>query len=224
MSARSSADFSVVRESPSVARSRAASDEAPGEEAQGLSRRGCWCRYSLGQRPSLRTDDRSSSATPLLSSGGRLCLAIGQQGANVLNREARIGAVKPDRRIVVFRQYRMNDWTSFATGGGGAPLTLRKESIEDERGLCREVQNVPSQKAIEDGEEAQAIVLKRHPMGEMQRPDSIRRLTSLLSTRAFPNSFKTRPCTRDSKVMYVSKGACEVIAGNARRAATALMS
>ena len=39
-------------------------------------------------------------ANLVLSRGGR-CLAIGQQRSDVLNREAGIGAVEPDGRIVV---------------------------------------------------------------------------------------------------------------------------
>ncbi len=56
-----------------------------------------------------------------------------------------------------------------------------KESIESERGLVGEVLDVLLEITIEDGEEAQVIVLKGHKMAEMQSPNSIRRLMSFLS-------------------------------------------
>src|SRR5438270_3227453 len=62
-----------------------------------LLRRCCLCFVLLYQT---RTSD---DGTQRLYGGGRLRLAIGQQGSNVQNRDAWIGTVKPNGRIVVFQ-------------------------------------------------------------------------------------------------------------------------
>ena len=55
-------------------------------------------------------------------------------------------------------------------------------------------------------------------MAEMQRPNSIRRLMSLLSDQGLrDHASTTKPCTRDLKVMYASSVLCEAIAREARR-------
>ena len=56
-----------------------------------------------------------------------------------------------------------------------------KESIEDVRGLVRKVLEVLLHVTVEDREEADVVVLEGHKVGDMQRPDGIRRFMSLLS-------------------------------------------
>ena len=60
-----------------------------------------------------------------------------------------------------------------------------KESIEHERGLVGEVLEILLEITVEDREEAYVVVLKRHPMGEMQRPNGIRRLCPFSPIKAF---------------------------------------
>ena len=52
---------------------------------------------------------------------------------------------------------------------------MREERIEGEGGLVCKVLEVLLHITVEDGEEAYVIVLKRHKVGDMQRPDRIRR-------------------------------------------------
>ena len=58
---------------------------------------------------------------------------------------------------------------------------MRKDSIENERGLVCEVLDVLREITVVDREETDVVVLKGHPIGEMQRPKRIRRFMSLVS-------------------------------------------
>ena len=60
-------------------------------------------------------------------------------------------------------------------------MTCGKSSIENERGLVRKVLEVLLHITVVDREEAYVVVLKGHEMGDMQRPNRIRRFMSLLS-------------------------------------------
>ena len=79
---------------------------------------------------------------------------IGQQGFDVLNREAWIGAVEPDRRIVVCQSPLIECFGVLCYGGWGRALYMWKESIEDERGLICKILDVLLEIAIVDREEA----------------------------------------------------------------------
>ena len=71
-------------------------------------------------------------------------------------------------------------------------VDMRKDRVEDERGLVGEVLDVLLEIAVEDREEAQVVVLEGHPMGEMQRPDRIRRFLALVL------EWTSRPASRQS--------------------------
>ena len=89
-----------------------------------------------------------------LSSSGRWCLAIGQQGFDVLNREARIGAVKPDRRVVVCQCPLIERLGVLGDRGRRRTVDMWKESIENERGLVCKVLDVRLEITVVDCEEA----------------------------------------------------------------------
>ena len=98
-------------------------------------------------------------------------LLIRQEGSDVLNPEAGIGAVKPDGRMVVFQCPLIERLGVLRYRGRGRTLDMRKDRIEDERGLVREVLDVLREVTVEDREESQMVVLERHPVGEVQRPE-----------------------------------------------------
>ena len=58
---------------------------------------------------------------------------------------------------------------------------MRKESIENVRGLVGKVLEVLLHITVKDREEADVVVLEGHEVGDMQRPNRIRRFMSLLS-------------------------------------------
>ena len=71
-------------------------------------------------------------------------------------------------------------------------VDVLEEGIEGERGLLCEVLEVLLHIAVVDGEEAQLIVLEAHEMGDMQRPDGIRRCMGIVS------EWTARPASRQS--------------------------
>ena len=58
-----------------------------------------------------------------------------------------------------------------------------KESIENVRGLVREVLEVLLHITVKDREEADVVVLEGHEVGDMQRPNRVRRFMSLLANQ-----------------------------------------
>ena len=153
-----------------------------------------------------------------------LTAGIGQQGFDVLDREAWVGAVKPDGWVVVGQPPLVERLGVLGHRGRRAANDVGEESIENERGLVGKVLEVLVHITVEDGEEAYVVVLKRDKVGEMQRPQRVRRFMPLVSHQAPATSFTAKACSRDLKDMYVSKKPCEVWPVKPAARAHALMS
>ena len=110
-----------------------------------------------------------------------LMAVIGQQGPDVLDREAGVGAVEPDGWVVVRHPPLVERLGVLGHRGRRPANDVGEESIENERGLVGKVLEVLVHITVEDREEAYVVVLKRHKVGEMQRPQGVRRFMPLVS-------------------------------------------
>ena len=107
--------------------------------------------------------------------------------------------------------------------GGRRANDMGKDRVEGDRSLLGEVLDVLLEITVVDGEEAQVVVLEEHPIGEVQRPNRIRRFIGLVSNRP-PLPPSTQRLASDLMDMYVSKVPCDVLPVKPAARAHALMS
>jgi hypothetical protein len=113
-------------------------------------------------------------------SGGRLWLAVGQQGSDVQNREAWIGAVEPDRRIVIVQGPLIKCLGVLRYRGWRCANHMWKDGIKCERSLVRKIVDVLVKVTVVDRKEPDMVLLKAHPMREVQRSNRVVRLVTLV--------------------------------------------
>ena len=158
--------------------------------------------------------------TPVLSSGRRWWLArVGQQNFDVLNPEARIGAVEPDGRIVVVqcplieRLGVLRDWG------------WRRANRHVERGCRRRRPRSPLRNPGCTSRKSPSKIVKK-PIRLFSKGTKSEKCTvptvsnpswPFSPTRAFPTNLKAKPCRRDLKGHVGQQGALRGIARKARR-------
>src|SRR6266480_5321688 len=104
---------------------------------------------------------------------GWLRLAISNQGMNVLYRQSRISRVEPDGSAVRPRR-KVNELLKVLSAGRRRrPLGEFEYEIKHLSDVLGEIGNVGVERAVIDGEETDLVVLQRHELGKVRRPDFV---------------------------------------------------